>query len=121
MRYRPHWAKGSGLPPSRVDGFIEPPVTRQPAAARTVIQPEDKVLFNNCLTFIEVLWALQACKENSTCPEITPYLCVSPLLLLLSGEQLMDAVRAQVEISLSAYLVRFAVGNCASKEELPMG
>lgn len=97
------WAKGSGLPLSRVDGFIEPPVTRQPAAACTVIWPEDEVLFNNCLTTIEVLRTLQACRGNSTCPEITLYLCASPLLLLFSGQQPTDTAWAQVETSLSAY------------------
>lgn len=52
---------------SWVDGFTELSVTRQPAAACAVIQPEDKVLFNNCLNVIEVLRTLQICKENSTC------------------------------------------------------
>lgn len=36
---------------------MELPVTWQPVA---VIQPEDKVLFNNCLTVPEVLQDLQA-------------------------------------------------------------
>lgn len=101
--YRWRWAKGSGLPLSRVDGFIEPPVTRQPAAACTVIWPEDEVLFNNCLTTIEVLRTLEACRRNSTCPEITLYLCASPLLPLFSGQQPTDTAWAQVETSLSAY------------------
>lgn len=110
VRYRQHRAKASGLPPYWVDGFIELPVTRQRAAAHAVTRPEDKVLFNNCLTIIEVLWTLQACKENRTCPEITLHLYASPLLQLFSGEQLT-----------AAYLVRFAVGNFACEEELTLG
>ena len=74
VRYRQDWAKASGLTPSRVDAFIESPVTRQPVAACAVIWPEDKVLFNNCLTIIEVLRTLQTCKENGTCPKITLHL-----------------------------------------------
>lgn len=45
---------------------MELPATRQPVAACAVIQPEDKVLFNNCLAILEVLQDL--CKRNSTCP-----------------------------------------------------
>jgi len=104
--------------PSRADGFIEPPVTRQPAAACAVIRPEDKALFSNCLTVIEVLRALQACKESSTCPEITLPLCAAPLLLLFSGERLTDVAWAQLETSRSAHRIHFAVGDFAPKEEL---
>lgn len=64
----------ASLPRSPVDGFIKLPVTRQPPPACAVIQPEDKVLFNNCLTITEVLQTLQTCKENSTCPKITLHL-----------------------------------------------
>lgn len=38
---------------------MELPATRQPVAACAVIQPEDKVLFNNCLAILEVLQDLQ--------------------------------------------------------------
>lgn len=74
VRYRQDWAKASGLTPSRVDAFIAWPVTRQPVAACAVIRPEEKGLFNNCLTIIEVLRTPQTCKENGTCPKITLHL-----------------------------------------------
>lgn len=64
----------ASLPSSLGDGFIKLPVTQQPPPACAVIQPEDKVLFNNCLTITEVLQTLQTCKENSTCPKITLHL-----------------------------------------------
>lgn len=121
MRDGQHGATASGPPPSRRDGFSEPPVTRQPAAACAVIRPEDKALFNYCLTVIKALWTLQACKESSTCPKRTLHLCASPLLLLFSGEQLTDTAQLQVETSLSACPVRFAGGHFASEEELAMG
>lgn len=48
----------------RQRGFIVLPVTQQPVLACSLIQPEDKVPFNSCLTVTEELRALRTCKEN---------------------------------------------------------
>lgn len=75
--YRQDWAKASRLPPSWVDGFIEPPVTKQPAAACTVIWPEDKILFNNCLTIMGVL---QPCRPVKKAVHVLRWLFASLFL-----------------------------------------
>lgn len=40
------------------------PVTQQPVLACSLIQPEDKALFNSCLIVTEELRALRTRKEN---------------------------------------------------------
>lgn len=115
--YRQDWAKASGLPPSWVDGFIELPVTKQPAAACAVIRPEDKILFNNCLTIMGVLQALQTCEESSTCPEMPLRLYVSPWFSLQSRSRMLHRHRWKPHCLPTQY----TVGNFASEEEVTVG